>query len=341
MNAPYTDTIRTWASDTRRVGTLKSADGIGEVGLKDGEVGRRLAVRFALCVADGRVATVRFQVFGCGFTIAACAAAADLAEGRFLSEVVSITPGAIDAVLGGLPTERDYCASLAGEALQAAIKSVRIDRHPVQATVAGEDDHAPRVSRTNEVYRLLVDSPSPPGAAPEDRHLFACALAIAAGEPYNILTTLGLRKDELDKVMHSYFPALALADLVSLATPASGLPPLTNADLLNVLLTYLPHDANGCTPAPSLWLAQILAARAAHPGHLWRAMGLFTRAELTVGIRRHLPALAHDNHQGMRWKRFFYKKLCEQSGGVLCKTPDCGACSDYAMCFEVTEQPQP
>src|SRR5512139_4325464 len=116
MSPPYSDTIRRWAIDARRAGTLAHADGVGEIGLQGGAAGRRLAVRFALRVQDDRVVTARFQVFGCGFTIAACAAAADLAEGRLLAEAVAITPASIDAALGGLPAERGYCADLAGAA---------------------------------------------------------------------------------------------------------------------------------------------------------------------------------------------------------------------------------
>jgi nitrogen fixation protein NifQ len=62
-------------------------------------------------------------------------------------------------------------------------------------------------------------------------------------------------------------------------------------------------------------------------------MGLFSRPELSAAIRRHLPALAAANHKGMRWKRFLFRQLCEQTGGSLCKTPDCGRCSDYSLCF--------
>jgi nitrogen fixation protein NifQ len=134
---------------------------------------------------------------------------------------------------------------------------------------------------------------------------------------------------------------VSLTDLEAFSAPPRERPPLTNDDILNLLATYLPYDAKGYTPSPSLWLSRILATRAAHTGHLWRAMGLFARTELTAAIRRHLPALSVDNHRGMRWKRFLFKKLCEQSGGVLCKTPDCGVCSDYALCFAGEELPVP
>jgi nitrogen fixation protein NifQ len=333
----YTESIRQWAIDTRRAGTLDDADGIGEVGLEAGEIGRRLAVRFALRVSDGLASVVRFQVFGCGFTIAACAAAADLAEGLPLAEIVNITPLSVDAALGGLPPERNYCAALAVEALRAAVKSACSGRSPVAAAVAPADDHTPRVTPDDKVYRLLCDSSPPPGASPDDRHLFACLLAVATGEPYGIAMALSLTIGELEKIVQSYFPAVSLAELESLSPPSNEMPPLMNDDILNLLTTYVPGEASGRSPAPSLWLARILAARAAHSGHLWRAMGLFARADLTSAISRHLPALARDNTHGMRWKRFLYKKLCEQSGGVMCKTPDCRACSDFALCFGVQE----
>lgn len=328
----YTDTILQWAADTRRAGPLDPADGIGEVGLGEGEAGTRLAVRFALRLRDGRIETVRYQVFGCGFTIAACAAAAQLAEGHTSMEVAAITPAWVDAALGGLPAERGYCAALAVEALQAAVKSVQNGHHPVTTRLAADDEQAPRVTAADPVYRLLIDSLAPPGAPAEDRHLFACVLAVAVAEPCDPAAALGLSREELADLLHLYFPAATLNDLEALTAPASAPPPRIDADLHNLLGAYLPHDADGWTPAPSLWLIRILVARTNHPGHLWHAMGLFARPELTAAIRRHLPALAAAN-RGMRWKRFLFRQLCDQRGGIMCKMPDCGECSDHAFCF--------
>jgi nitrogen fixation protein NifQ len=327
----YTDTIRRWAADDRRVGRLADADGTGEVGLGDGEAGRRLAVRFTLRVRADHVETARYQVFGCGFTIAACAIAAELAEGQQLETVAAITRAAIDDALGGLPPERDYCAALAVEALHAAVKSTGKKHRPVAATIAPHNDHAPRVNAADPVYRLLIDSPAPAGAPPEDRHLFACLVAVAAGETGDIAGALGLSTGALVGLLDRYFPGVATGTLAwestSAATPA-------DPEILQLLDDYLPLGNNGWTPAPSLWLARSLAARAARPGHLWIAMGLFSRPELTAAIRRHLPALAAANSEGMRWKRFLFKQLCERNGGVMCKSPICGECSDYTLCFE-------
>lgn len=326
----YTDTIRRWAADDRRTGVLTDADGIGEVGLGAGEAGTRLAVRFLLRVDAGRATAVRYQVFGCGFTIAACAAAAELAEGRTLVEIASISPAAIETALEGLPPERDYCATLAAEALQAAVKSAVTTRRPVAASIAADADCTPRITAEHPLYRLLIDSPAPPGAPAEDRHLFACVLATAASESGAGVGT-GLDADELADLLQLYFPAVDRVAPRELFAERSA--PDSQPELLYLLLSYLPHDADGRAPLPSRWLARMLATRAARAGHLWQAMGLFARPELTAAIRRHFPALAAANGSGMRWKRFLYKRLCEMNGGTLCKTPDCGSCSDHAICF--------
>jgi nitrogen fixation protein NifQ len=62
-------------------------------------------------------------------------------------------------------------------------------------------------------------------------------------------------------------------------------------------------------------------------------MGLFERPQLSAAIHRHLPALFAANGKNMRWKRFFFKQVCDLNGGLMCKTPNCGECSDYALCF--------
>lgn len=331
----YTDTIRRYAMDTRRTGALADADGIGEVGLGVEEAGRRLAVRFALRVKDGRATAVRFQVFGCGFTIAACAALAELAEGQPLNTVAAIDAAAVDAVLEGLPPERGYCAELAVEALQAAVASARSETHAVQATwhdLSGEE-HGPRGSAADPVYRLLMDTAPPPGVVEKDRHLFACLLNVAARDPHELAAALGLAPEEIPAILAAYFPGIDRADLERHAAPAAGPPPERNAEVLDILLSHVPQDADGQPVRTARWLARIIAARAAHPGHLWIAMGLFERSELSAAIRRHLPSLAEANSQNMRWKRYLFKQVCDLHGAQLCKSPNCGMCSDYALCF--------
>ena len=329
----YTDTIRQWATDTRRAGTLPNADGTGQIGLDSQELGSRLAVRFALKVEHDRVSDARYQVFGCGFSMAACAMAADLAVGSRLDEVLAIDAQRLDAALEGLPAERNYCAELAVQALQAAVRSVRNGRHPVQASLPREPEHAARVTADDPLYAALVNTPKPDQVTAEDRHLFACLIAVAAQEPYDTAVALGLDAGDLSALLTSCFPGIDHALLRQPPEPAEEFPAERSREILAILLSHLPIEPGHRGLHNSVRLAQILAARAALPGHLWVAMGLFERPQLTAAIRRHLPSLAAANHQNMRWKRYLYKQLCERNGGVMCKAPNCGVCSDYALCF--------
>lgn len=328
----YSETIRKWAADDRYTGRLKSPDGIGEVGLEAGEAGRKLAVRFTLRRRGDLIEQVRYQVFGCGFTIAACAAAAELAEGATLDTAREIDRGQIDRTLDGLPDERGYCADIAVKAFQAAVSSLDQNGHIVQSDYRSEE-HGPRISENSSVFRLLMESPNRNNLPEEDRRMFAGAIALAAEEPCVLYRSLGLEKDQLGRLLANYFPTVSLDNLLYLSAPATRLPPKVNTDVMNILRSFVPRNPGGITN-PAAWLADILAARTAQPGHLWVAMGFFERSELTAAISRHLPTLAAANDRNMRWKRFLFKQVCDINNGVMCKSPNCGECSDYAMCFE-------
>jgi len=322
----YTDTIRRYAVDDRYVGTLEHADAVGEVGLGSGEAGSRLAVRFALRLRAGRAEAVRFQVFGCGFTVAACAAAAELADGKTLQEIAALTPAMIDRRLDGLPRERDYCAQLAIDALQAAVQSAGHGGAIEQVTAAERDDTVAHLDANDPLYRALLATPAPSGCDPADRTLFAGLIAIACRDSADPAAAIGLTAAEFVLLRDSCFPGI---DRSQLCGRAKRQPQTATTDLRNLLDGYFPN-----APSPlTHFFALALAARAACPGHLWVAMGLQERPQLSAAIARHLPALHAANDRNMRWKRFFFKQLCTQSGGTLCKTPDCGVCSDYALCF--------
>lgn len=330
----YSDIIRKYAADTSRAGTLENADGTGEVGLSSAEVGRRLAVRFVLHLEQERIVVVRYQVFGCGFTMAACAAAAELAEGQRLSDAAAFDIAAVNRRLGGLPDERSYCAALAVEALQAAVSSVRQKIARVAATVdPAAAEPGPRLSAANPLYRALIDSPAANRIEPEDRQLFACLLAVADSEPCPLNLALGLAEKRLDALIHAVFPRLDGQKLFADPGSKRSVPPAINPEVLTLLLSHVPATGSEWQQQAAAVLARIIAARAAHPGHLWTAMGLFERPQLSAAIGRHLPSLAAANNRNMRWKRYLFKQVCDRNGGVMCKVPNCGVCSDYSYCF--------
>jgi nitrogen fixation protein NifQ len=329
----YTETIRKWATDSRRVGSLPNADGTGEIGLKSTEVGKRLAVRFTLKVELDRISDARYQVFGCGFSMAACAVAADMAVGYTLDDVQKIDAKQLEFALDGLPPERGYCADLAVGALRAAVLSAQNGRHKIETSFTGESAHGPRISADHPIYSALMNSSQPARTSDEDRHLFACLLAVATEGSCDPEKALGLDKGNLTSILTHYFPGADSSFLEPRSFSATEQPMGHNSEVLSVLLSHLPKDPGRDKMHTSVWLAYILAARAALPGHLWVAMGLSERPELTAAIRRHLPSLANANNQNMRWKRYLYKQVCALNGGVMCKAPNCGVCSDYVLCF--------
>ena len=35
----------------------------------------------------------------------------------------------------------------------------------------------------------------------------------------------------------------------------------------------------------------------------------------------------------MRWKKYFYRRICDLEGFSLCAAPHCSVCTDFASCF--------
>jgi nitrogen fixation protein NifQ len=111
---------------------------------------------------------------------------------------------------------------------------------------------------------------------------------------------------------------------------ANGAPPDDDeVDMVRDLLLTNRTNADD----ESRWLAQMVARRAVEPSHLWEDLGLRNREELSQLLKRHFAPLADRNTRGMRWKRFFYRMLCEDDGFLLCATPVCTECCDFESCF--------
>ncbi len=81
------------------------------------------------------------------------------------------------------------------------------------------------------------------------------------------------------------------------------------------------------------WLAAIVAAACLGSDHLWRDLGLRERPALKALLRHNFPVLAARNDKDMRWKRFFYRQLCEQGGHYVCRAPSCEQCTTHHECF--------
>lgn len=160
-----------------------------------------------------------------------------------------------------------------------------------------------------------------------DRHLFACTVAAALlqhEKPFEEF--LGLTTPMLRLLMAAYFPLYRL-DLTRMRKPQQET--IEEEDFRTLLLRY----RAGCAPEEE-WLAAIVARRAQADNHLWEDMAFHDRSDLSGLFQRHFPGLFRLNDQNMRWKKFFYRLMCEAEGLRLCKSPNCADCPDLRLCFE-------
>jgi nitrogen fixation protein NifQ len=131
------------------------------------------------------------------------------------------------------------------------------------------------------------------------------------------------------------FPAVSVA--VQVVAPAMATPwmppegvPLDEEvdDLVALLMEHASYPG-----VLAQHLAKALAVACMGPNHLWQDLGLGDRGQLNALMREHFTALNTLNCQNMRWKKFFYRLLCERAEVPICKSPHCEQCEDQPKCF--------
>ncbi|ABK43720.1 NifQ family protein [Magnetococcus marinus MC-1] len=143
---------------------------------------------------------------------------------------------------------------------------------------------------------------------------------------------LGLNQADFEALMAAHFPGLEghLCDALGWQTPVDR----SRQDEIDELLELLGSHADHSLPGgQGDAMAHILAAGCLGHNHLWEDLGLWSRQRLSSLILTNFPRLSAKNDRNMKWKRFFYKQLCEQEGVYTCRAPSCAVCGDYALCF--------
>jgi nitrogen fixation protein NifQ len=172
-------------------------------------------------------------------------------------------------------------------------------------------------------------------------------LMAAANDPADIATLAfggvlarfqiqGLDADSLTRLLGRYFPAtqaltrdgIAGVGIDCVGAVCNALATEEFEDLLALLLEHRRE-----TSEENEWLARAIASACAGSNHLWEDMGLPNRDTLSQLLRRYFTTLFYKNTGNLRWKKFFYKMLCDRAEVRLCKAPSCGVCSDYSLCF--------
>lgn len=128
----YSETLIDHFRNPRNAGIMRDPDGIGEETFD----GCGDLARFYLKVVDGRVADVRFQTYGCGPTIAASSAGTELATGRSVSDLLTLSERDVAAAVDGLPAERLHAAQVVAGAIRAAARDYVARRTGARGTEA-------------------------------------------------------------------------------------------------------------------------------------------------------------------------------------------------------------
>jgi nitrogen fixation protein NifQ len=135
----------------------------------------------------------------------------------------------------------------------------------------------------------------------------------------------GLSEERFEQLLRSCFCGVRLRNGAAPA-PDPGLDEFD--ELLALLLEFRaePSELNA-------WLSYCVASASLQDRHLWQDMGLPSRSVLSRLLAQTFPDLAARNIHDMKWKKFFYRQLCQRAGLVLCRSPNCRDCDDYDACF--------
>ena len=160
-----------------------------------------------------------------------------------------------------------------------------------------------------------------------DRHVLASILAAATMDGGAMADKAGLTAHDFAGLLAQYFPLMQIK-AESWFLRFDRIEDDEVAMVRDLLLAQRSTDGD-----IGRWLAAMVARRAMEPNHLWEDLGLRDRSELSRLLLRHFGPLAVRNTKNMRWKRFFYRMLCEDDGLVMCTTPVCTQCNDFNLCF--------
>jgi nitrogen fixation protein NifQ len=191
--------------------------------------------------------------------------------------------------------------------------------------------------QADDAYRWLTEGSSRTVCDAFDAHVCASALALAlaesAAEGKTLSSAVGLDGVELAALGAEMFPhgSALLSSCETGNGPGTGAV-IERAPDEACLLDLLQRCATRRSPL-ELRLAAIIARRAQRPNHLWQDLGLRTRDELTRLMERHFAPLARKNARNMKWKKFLYRVICQDSSYSLCTAPSCAECDDFEICF--------
>ena len=169
----------------------------------------------------------------------------------------------------------------------------------------------------------------PAASSPLLKQAFSCLIAMGLAEKNapSAGAALGWTREELFEIALRFAPE-TLATLTQQPQPEE-----ITFDEEEEQLRALLERCRGDDSRETQWLIGALARRSLCANHLWQDLGFPSRDLLNELMRERFPPLAARNAHNMKWKKFFYRCLCELEGFTLCAAPSCAECADYAACF--------
>lgn len=117
----YSEKVMDHFMNSRNVGIIENADGIGQVGNPQcGDI-----MKMYLKIEEGIIIEAKFKTFGCGAAVATSSMATELIKGRTVEEALEVTNAAVAEALDGLPPIKMHCSVLAEEAIKSAIDNYK------------------------------------------------------------------------------------------------------------------------------------------------------------------------------------------------------------------------
>jgi len=161
---------------------------------------------------------------------------------------------------------------------------------------------------------------------------FAGVMAMAGTRkpPYDALVA-GLSRADIADLVAVHFPSDRSASWATRATEDATVASVREDEFDDLVVLLDEHATVPCRE--SRWLARALATGCMGDNHLWQDMGLPDRRTLSRLIQQRFTALFVRNVGNMRWKKFFYRQLCERAAVPICKSPSCAICVDVDECF--------
>ena len=113
----YSDKVMDHFKNPRNYGTIKNADGIGEIG--EPECGDHMKVYIK--VENNIVKEIKYQILGCPAAIACASAMTELVMGKSLNDAILISDDDIVDYIDGLPEFKVHCSALGASGFRVAV----------------------------------------------------------------------------------------------------------------------------------------------------------------------------------------------------------------------------